>query len=351
MTDGSPLPFPLLFPSAVLGESALDDVREALQAADATDSLGRDIAATLAWAGGVRLPSKLAARWELLASVAARDVVAARVLEPHLDALSILDEAASAGLEIAVDPDATWGVFAAEGAGLRLEARSDGVTWTLHGTKPWCLLAAHLSYALVTAWVDDDHRQLFALDLRDPAVTARPGPWHARGLAQVVSAPIDVDGAFAVPVGEPGWYLRRPGFAHGGVGVSACWWGGAVPLREAVRDAARSERADQLAAMHLGRADVALWAARAALVETAGIFAAGDPAGQGLRAARARTVVADTVETVIASAAHALGPLPLTADEAHARRVADLQVYVRQHHAERDLARIGADVATGDGAW
>ncbi len=61
--------------------------------------------------------------------------------------------------------------------------------------------------------------------------------------------------------------------------------------------------------------------------------------------------MADAVETVIASSAHALGPLPLTADESHARRVADLQVYVRQHHAERDLARIGADVAAGDGAW
>lgn len=351
MTDGSPLPFPLLFSSDSLDDAALDGVRQVLRAADATHALGRDITATMEWASAVRLPSTLAARWELLASVAARDVAAARVLEPHLDALSILDEAASAGLEIAVDPDATWGVFAAEGAGMRLEARNDGGTWTLHGTKPWCSLAAHLSHALVTAWVDDDRRQLFALDLRDPAVTARPGPWHARGLAQVVSAPIDVDGAVALPVGDPGWYLRRPGFAHGGVGVAACWWGGAVPLREALRDAARSERADQLAAMHLGRADVALWAARAALVETAGVFGAGATAGQSLRAARARTVVADAVETVITSAAHALGPLPLTADESHARRVADLQVYVRQHHAERDLARIGADVAAGRGAW
>ncbi|WP_295831124.1 acyl-CoA dehydrogenase [uncultured Microbacterium sp.] len=348
MTDGSPLPFPLLFPADT---PALDSARAAVRAADAEDSLGRDLAATLSWAGGVRPPSTLAARWELLASIAAREVAAARVLEPHLDALSILDEAASAGLDIAVDPDATWGVFAAEGPGMRLEARRDGGTWTLHGTKPWCSLAAHLSHALVTAWVDDDRRRLFALDLRDPAVTARPGPWHARGLAQVVSAPIDVDGAVAVPVGEPGWYLRRPGFAHGGVGVAACWWGGALPLRTALREAARSERADQMAAMHLGRADVELWAARAALVETAAVFAAGDTAGQSLRAARARTVVADAVETVIANAAHALGPLPLTADEAHARRVADLQVYVRQHHAERDLARIGADVAAGDFAW
>ncbi len=41
------------------------------------------------------------------------------------------------------------------------------------------------------------------------------------------------------------------------------------------------------------------------------------------------------------------GPAPLTVDRSHAQRVADLQVYVRQHHAERDLARIGADIAAG----
>ncbi len=224
-------------------------------------------------------------------------------------------------------------------------------SWTLRGTKPWCSLAAHLDRALVTAWVDEEHRQLFALDLRDPAVAARSGPWHARGLDRVVSAPIDVDGARAVPVGDAGWYLRRPGFAHGGVGVAACWWGGALPLRSALAAAARADRADQLSAVHLGRADTALWAARAVLVETAAIFEAGGSATAGLRGTRTRSVVAEAVETTIAEAAHALGPLPLVADEQHARRVADLQVYVRQHHADRELARIGGDVARGDGAW
>ena len=39
---------------------------------------------------------------------------------------------------------------------------------------------------------------------------------------------------------------------------------------------------------------------------------------------------------------HALGPAPLTQEEPYARRVADLRVYVRQHHAERDDATLGA---------
>jgi hypothetical protein len=37
--------------------------------------------------------------------------------------------------------------------------------------------------------------------------------------------------------------------------------------------------------------------------------------------------------------------------EAHARRVADLTVYLRQHHAERDLARLGGIVAGGGARW
>ena len=37
----------------------------------------------------------------------------------------------------------------------------------------------------------------------------------------------------------------------------------------------------------------------------------------------------------------ALGPAPYATDAAHAQRVADLEVYIRQDHAERDLATLG----------
>ena len=64
-----------------------------------------------------------------------------------------------------------------------------------------------------------------------------------------------------------------------------------------------------------------------------------------------RQVVADAVEETLTRVGHNLGPGPLTGEEAHARRVADLTVYVRQHHAERDLARLGAHVLDDGGAW
>jgi hypothetical protein len=48
------------------------------------------------------------------------------------------------------------------------------------------------------------------------------------------------------------------------------------------------------------------------------------------------------VELTLRHVAHALGPRPLGFDPVHVRRVADLELYVRQHHAERDLAALGA---------
>ena len=65
-----------------------------------------------------------------------------------------------------------------------------------------------------------------------------------------------------------------------------------------------------------------------------------------------RQVVAAAAEQVLGHAAHGLGPGPLAGDEDHARRVADLELYVRQWHAERDQAALGAMVLDDpDPAW
>jgi hypothetical protein len=66
-----------------------------------------------------------------------------------------------------------------------------------------------------------------------------------------------------------------------------------------------------------------------------------DGADGVLIAERVRGVVAEGAEAVLSAAAHGLGPGPMATEEDHARRVADLQVFLRQHHAERDVARLG----------
>lgn len=287
--------------------------------------------------------------WELLASAAAIDVGVARMLEPHLDALAILDQAQDVDLErIGADETSSWGVFAAEGPGTPLAATHDNAGWTLHGQKPWCSLAGDLSHALVTAHTGDGTRRLFAIDLRQQGVEAMAGPWVSRGLRQVVSAPVRFARVAAVPVGPDQWYLTRPGFAWGGAGVAACWWGGAVGIARPLFSRAIRREPDQLTLAHLGAVDTALAAARAILAQTAAVIDGSTPTSDApaVIARRARNVVAATAETVIARVGHALGPAPLALDENHARRVADLGIYLRQHHAERDEAAQGRDLAS-----
>ena len=363
----SPPDLDVALPSLAFGGSASARTVDAMRAADGVAGFGTDVDATLQWCREVAASAprvgegRTSEVWELLAATAARDVSAARMLEPHLDALSILAQA-DGDIGGRSSTESTWGVFAAEAAGLRLEARRGPQGWTLRGTKPWCSLAAHLTNALVTASLDSGKRGLFAVDLRDAGVRPHPGPWVARGMPDVVSAPVDFDDVPAVAVGAAGWYLSRPGFAWGGMSVAACWWGAAVGLAEPLLAAARTERADQVALVHLGRVDAALWGARAVLSEAAVLVDAamrGDATthldstttiGHRLLAERVRAVVADAAGLTLSETDAALGPAPLVADLAHARRAADLHLYLRQHHGLRDAARIGRELVAGPSA-
>ncbi|MFC6043078.1 acyl-CoA dehydrogenase family protein [Nocardioides hankookensis] len=320
--------------------------------ADAGDLSGRGVEAALDLASGLALPHPGAGRtrflWEALATLGAADLQVARSVEPHLDALAILHEA---GLD--APAGSTWGVFAAEGPGVRLRAEVADGGWTLLGTKPWCSLADRLTHALVTAWVDDERRGLFAVALADATVDRAPGPWAARGLTDVVSTPVSFDGTRASPVGGPGWYLERDGFAWGGIGVAAIWYGAAVAVADRVRSVASHRRPDDVALLHLGTIDVALAAARNALREAASRVDAGHAAADAgvALALRTRQAVFDAAETVLRAADHGLGPGPLVAEPDHAARVADLHLYLRQHHAERDLVALGREVADGEEPW
>lgn len=293
-----------------------------------------------------------------LASLGAGDLTVARVVEPHLDALAILAQApptnvapALAPVRVVAPAGSTWGVYAAHSPGTRLQATPSDGGWRLTGTKPWCSLADRLSHAIITAHVDGDSRQAFAIALSDRGVRVDQGQWVARGLADVRSTAITLDDVPAEPVGPPQWYLERSGFAWGGIGVAAVWFGAACALGQSVLDAARSREPDQLALTHLGRIDSALRSTHLALRDAAERIDHGDAekAHGQLLAARVRASAAMTAELVLAEVGRALGPAPLTSDEEHARRVADLMVYVRQHHGERDLARLGSQLVEGPG--
>ena len=167
------------------------------------------------------------------------------------------------------------------------------------------------------------------------------------GLREITTGTLRFDGQQAQPVGGPGWYLERPGFSWGGVCVAAVWFGAAAALAGSLFEAARRRHPDQIALHHIGTCDVLLHGAHAVLRDAAETMDDPDcsPADSVIVAARVRAHVASVAEQVMTTVGHALGPGPLALDLPHLTRVADLTLYLRQHHAERDLARLGQLVA------
>lgn len=287
-------------------------------------------------------------RWSALAALAESDLVLARLVEAHADAVAILAE-----LDGGPAPAGSrWGVWAAEGPGRPLGALPAAAGgWTLDGTKQWCSGATLLTHALVTARGLDGARRLFAVALDEPGVAAGPDRWAAAGMKGADTRAVSFAGVPARPVGDDGGYLSRPGFWAGGIGVAACWYGGAVAVAGRLRAAVAGGRDDPHAAAHLGAVDVVLGACADVLRAAADRLDAAPGADHARLARRVRGTVAQAASDVTVRVGRALGPAPLAGDPDHARRVADLEVYIRQDHAERDLAALGADVAALAGDW
>ncbi|MEH3143137.1 MAG: acyl-CoA dehydrogenase [Mycobacterium kyogaense] len=279
-------------------------------------------------------------RWRRLAAMAEEDVTAGRLAEAHADAVAILAELGGPR----PGPGQWWGVWAAEPPDAVVSATLDGDRVRLDGVKAWCSGAGLCSHALVSAQLPGDGRGLFAVDLGAPGVQPLPSTWRATGMGESDTRSVQFEDTPAVAVGRPGEYLSRPGFWQGGAGVAACWLGGARAVAQPLYRRAAAGTADPHALAHLGAVDAALAAADAALAATAAAVDAdpADDAGRGeLLARRLRAIAETAVEESIGRSARALGPAPLCLDVEHARRVADLSVYVRQSHAERDLERLG----------
>lgn len=295
-------------------------------------------------AGRLELPlpasGRTAERWQRLASLAEENIVAARVAEAHADAVAILHELGGKPPE----SGQLWGVWTAESPDAVLTATDVNGAFTLTGTKVWCSGAGFCSHALVTARLEDGTPGLFAVQVTDPGVKPLPSTWWNAGMAGSDTRPVQFTNTHAVAVGDPGDYLNRPGFWHAAIGVAACWLGGARRVADPLYRCAASESADAYSLAHLGAVDAAL-AAGDAILAVAATQVDSDPfdrAGTAqLLARRVRTVVEHAVDEAITRTGRALGPGPLCQDGRHAQRVADLSIYIRQSHAERDLAELG----------
>lgn len=318
-----------------------------------------DLAAGLAEQSSVR---DLLHRWRLLSALGRTDLVLARLLEGHLDAVAILAEAGRAPTAGAV-----YGVWASASGGTGLSVSPDVTPRGASGSVPdtsrklsgrmrFCSGATLVDRALTTARNDAGELVLLDIGVSHPQIRQVPGSWPAVGMDASESLDVEVDdfpldaGCF---VGPPEFYLGRPGLHLGGIGVSAVWLGALQGLLDATMRVLADHQPDEHGLAHLGAVSTAIESAAATLAGTAQRLAAErtdpltglcDVPAQDL--ARTALLCRSAVEAAVGIGTSRLprvvGPVALGRDGDFAHRLADLEVFVRQHHGERDLARLGA---------
>jgi alkylation response protein AidB-like acyl-CoA dehydrogenase len=178
---------------------------------------------------------------------------------------------------------------------------------------------------------------------REGRVTFDESAWKTSAFAETKTSLASFDAVVVTDsnlVGEEGFYLERPGFWHGAIGPAACWAGGASGV---LRWALKQQRSDAHTLAHLGGMSAAVWSTQAALRVAGDEIDADwqDVAAAQARALRVRHLVEQACTDVLRRLARAYGPHPLAMEEAISRRYQELEIYVRQSHAERDLEALG----------
>jgi alkylation response protein AidB-like acyl-CoA dehydrogenase len=266
-----------------------------------------------------------------LVDVARIDLCLARLVEGHADAMRILDQAGA-------EPRAgVYAVWASRSAGTGLRARRTATGWQLSGELRFASGVDVVDRALVPGWVDERTHLLFDVDAG--AFEADRSSWRTTAMDAsrsftVEARDLPVDG----PVAGENFYLERAGFVAGGLGPAAVWVGGARAVVDLVARGLGRFKPTAHQLRRLGAAREAWWLAELAVTSVASALDAGHGAEQ---VASARNAAAVAGEHVVDEAGRIVGPGGLTGDERLARTLADLLVYVRQHHLDLTMEASG----------
>ena len=274
------------------------------------------------------------------------DLELARLTEAHFDAAAI---AVEAGHDLV--RGALYGVWAASGPDpltIALDGESGAIR--LRGTVPWCTGIGIVDRALVTARSSaaDGEGLLVDVAVEEGHVVDTDREWLSPAFASTQTATMFFDTALerADIVGGPGSYLRRPGFWHGAIGVSACWAGGMQGLYD--MHIARWTRRDEHSCAHLAAAYAAVQGMQSLLRQAAlDIDAApSDLVAAEVRARSVRHLIERLCTSAMDELAVGAGPEPLAFDAGIIARTQQLQLYIRQCHGRRDLAPLGRRLLT-----
>jgi len=285
-------------------------------------------------------------RWESLASVAALSLPLVKLFEGHTDALAICAELGASRL----CQGGSWGVWAAESKLQTLSFRGRANEVILDGVKPWCSGASVLSNALVTARSPEGQSFLVAVSLDPRFVRIDIDNWVAVGMRATQTAEVTFTNCPGTLVGGPDDYIARPGFWQGAIGVAACWFGAGLEMAKMLATKL-SAKADPHALAHLGGVVATLAASRAAFQQAAmAIDNAPSQSCQGI-ALMVRASAEASATEVLGRVGRALGAAPYCLDGHFAAIASDLPVFMRQSHAERDLAQLGQLALDQDLLW
>jgi hypothetical protein len=273
-------------------------------------------------------------RWATLVKLGAWDLARTRLAEGHLDARAIGKEL---GRDFPTD-GSTLGVWAAEPE--RLRAEPQGHDWRLVGEKRWCSGARGVDHALVTATAPDGPRLFVVAPKSLEPVT---GSWPAIGMDATASLTMRFDVTVSADRawGRPRAYVERPGFWHGGAGVAACWFGGAIGIAQRLRTETTARPESGLEPVW-GRVRARLEGVAALLRQSAAEIDAQPDDGHAARgrALRLRLVVEEAARMTLAETTVALGAGPLAHERCHAQRAADLDLYLRQLRPDNTAAEL-----------
>jgi hypothetical protein len=276
-----------------------------------------------------------------LSEVGRVDLCLARLVEGHADALRILDEAG------ATPGEGIYGVWASRSVGTGLRARPSAAGWTLEGELRFASGIGLIDRCLVSASLDAEHHLLFdvGLDAHADGIDADESSWAtpAMDASRSIAVRVATQVQRADQVGGRDFYLSRPGFAVGGLGVAAVWAGGARQVADAVADGLRRFTPTPHQHRRLGLMAQAAWTADLAVSSTARALPS-LPAGTVAReVARARTAVVLGCDIALEQAPLVVGPGGLSTNTRLVRALADLAIYVRQHHLDAETSKSGED--------